>query len=152
MAKSTADEYEDASSSQERATRSERKIIKLRAELEEAVQAGKKELAKEAEVRKSKGRGTGGAAGVVEEESGRRGISAEDNRASGGGESGENTSESAELRTTDKSKMAAEKRLFEQEVEREVNRRMHALGDEPTMHAVILQAHLQSARGTETKT
>ena len=74
--KSTTDGYEDAS--QQREMRSERKIRKLRAELEETVQARKKELAKESEARKTKGRGAGGAAGVAEEESCRRGNSVED--------------------------------------------------------------------------
>ena len=71
-------EYEDASSLQEREMRSERKIINLRAELEEAVHARKKELAEEAAARKAEGRGAAGAADVAEEESGRRGNSAED--------------------------------------------------------------------------
>ena len=78
--------------------RSERKIINLRAELEEAVHARKKELAEEAAARKAKGRGAAGAADVAEEESGRRGNSAED---SSGGHWGEKSLET-KIRATKK--------------------------------------------------
>ena len=90
MAKSITDKYEDASSSQEREARSERKIRKFRAELEETVHARKEDTVEEDEARKAKGRGAGGAAGLAEEESGRRGDSAKD---SSGGHRGKESLE-----------------------------------------------------------
>lgn len=75
MAKGTTDVFEDASSSQEKETRSEgKKIRKLRAEPEEAVPARKEKLAYEAKATEARDRGVGGAAGEAEDESGRRGI------------------------------------------------------------------------------
>ena len=93
---------------------------------------------------------------MAEEESCPRGISAED---SSGGHSEEersetSTDEHAGLRTTDRSKVAAEKRLFEQKVEREVDRRVHALGVREQTHdtcSELAGAPTERARGTGTK-
>lgn len=65
-------------------------------------------------------------AGVAEEGSGCRqktAVGAKERR-----RTRKKTSESAELRTMDRSKLAAYRHLLEQEVEGEVDRRMHALG------------------------
>ena len=81
MEKGVSSGYEDASSSQERERQSDWKTRKLRAELEEATQAQKVEVAKEAKekeaedkkargkeagVEEAKDRGAGGAAGEAE--------------------------------------------------------------------------------------
>ena len=87
MDKGASSRYKDASSSQE--MQSDWKIRKLRAELEEAEQATKDDLAnetkdkeardKEAAVKEAKDRGAGGATCEVEEEGGRRSNSSEEN-------------------------------------------------------------------------
>lgn len=130
MAKSTTDEYQDESRSQGREMRGERKIKKLRVELEEAEQTRNEKLAKEAEGSKAKSRRARGAAGVAEYDIRRRGDSTE--ASSGGHRKKENPEanegENGKSRPSDRSKMAAKKRFFSQKVEREVNRRMQAVG------------------------
>ena len=116
------------------------KIRKLRAELEDAEQAKRDDLAKETkdkeardketEAKGAKDRGAGGAAGEVKEEDGRRSISSEENGDHPEGESDEGiiTGESRIISPAMRRKVAEQKRAFERKVEREVERRMNELG------------------------
>ena len=60
----------------------------------------------------------------------------------------ESTGESGGFPTTDRAKVVAEKRAFEQTVNKEVERRMHALGLGGQTHDTCGEAHAQSTRDT----
>ena len=124
MDKGASSGYKDASSSQEREMQSAWKMRKLRAELEEAEQATKDDLAKEAKdkeaaAKEAKDRGAGGATGEVEEGGGRRSNSSEENGDHPEEESDEGiTGESGKISPAKRGKGAEQKRTFEQKVER----------------------------------
>ena len=99
--------------------RSEMKIRKLRAELEESEQSRKYKLAKEAKYKEAKDRGAGGATSEAEEKGGGRRNSTEDSGDHRQESAKANTGESVGFLTTDRGKVAAEERAFEQKVDKE---------------------------------
>ena len=129
--------YADASSSEERERQSDSEIRKLRAELEQAEQARKDELAKKA---KDKEEEVKEASNSTEES----GYHLEE-------ESDEGITGESSISSSRKSgKVAAQKWAFDQKVEKEAEKRTHGMtGWHLTIDTVNSQAHAQSARGTE---